>query len=202
MNSPAPNGRVVLKTNILEKKHFARIAAPISRGFMVAASALALSLPAMESQARDVGPAGGGGGGEFRIACDPGGQLVGFDVVASHVLIRIAPVCGDRKKDPLATYGRPWAGGNAAGRLYQRRCELDAVITILHVFWDKSPLVNRLGFTCWHTRNNAMTNSFPNYGGEAVGNKRLTCPRGEIATGIYGRAGGAIDQLGLICAPW
>jgi hypothetical protein len=194
-----------LKTNMLEKKQFARIAAPISFGFVVAAFALALSLPAMESQARDVGPAGGGGGGEFRINCDPGSQVVGFDVVASHVLIRIAPVCGDRRKDPLATYGRPWAGGslfNASTTLYKPRCELDAVVTILHVFWDKTPLVNRLGFTCWHTRNNAMSNSLPNYGGEAVGNKRLICPKGEIATGIYGRAGGAIDQLGLICAPW
>jgi hypothetical protein len=150
-----------LKINILKKNISPRIAAPITRGFMVAASALALFLPAMESQARDVGPAGGGGGGEFRITCDPGGQLVGFDVVASHVLIRIAPVCGDRKKSPTDTYGRTWSGGDAAGRLYQRRCELDAVITILHVFWDKTPLVNRLGFTCWHTRNNKMTNSLP-----------------------------------------
>ena len=191
-----------MKTNILEKKHFARIAGSIARGFMVAASALALSLSAMESQARDVGPAGGGGGEEFRTTCEAGGQVVGFDVVATHVLIRIAPVCGDRKKSPTDTYGRPWSGGDAAGTLYKRRCELDAVITILHVFWDKTPLVNRLGFTCWHTRNNAMTNSSANYGGQAVGNKRLICPQGEVATGIYGRAGGAIDQLGLICEPW
>jgi hypothetical protein len=178
------------------------IGAPIARVFVVAAIALALSVLAIESYARDVGAAGGGGGGEFRITCEPGGQLVGFDVIATHVLIAIAPVCGDRKKSPTDTYGRPWVGGEATGNTYKPRCELDAVITILHVFWDKTPLVNRLGFTCWHTRNNRMTNSSPSYGGEAVGNKRLICPQGEIATGIYGRAGGAIDQLGLICGPW
>jgi hypothetical protein len=191
-----------LKANILEKKHFAHIAARIARGFMVAASALALSLPATESEARDVGAAGGGGGGEFRIACEPGDQLVGFDVIASHVLIAIAPVCGNRKKSPTDTYGRPMVGGEATASSYKPRCELDAVITILDVFWDNTPLVNRVGFTCWHTRNNRMTNRPASYGGEAVAHKRLICPQGEIATGIYGRAGGAIDQLGLICEPW
>ena len=191
-----------MKASILDKQRFTRIAAPMARGLMVAASALALCLPATDSKATDVGPAGGGGGGEFRIACEPGDQLVGFDVIASHVLVALAPVCGNRKLSPTDTYGRPWAGGEATAGSYKPRCELDAVITILHVFWDKTPLVNRVGFTCWHTRNNRMTNSPASYGGEAVGNKRLICPQGEIATGIYGRAGGAIDQLGLICGPW
>lgn len=167
--------------------------------FVVALAAL-LGLP-VDGGARDIGPAGGGGGGPFRTSCD-GGQLVGFDVVATHVLIKLAPVCGDRKASPTDTYGRSWVGGNAAGTLRKVRCEPDSVLTILHVFWDKTPLVNRLGFTCWNTRNNKMTNSLPNYGGQAVADKRLVCPKGEVATGIFGRAGGAIDQLGLICEPW
>ena len=58
---------------------------------------------------------------------------------------------------------------------------------------------NRLGFTCWHPATNAMTNNLPDYGGQAVNNQRLICPVGEIGAGIYGRAGTAIDQLGLIC---
>lgn len=191
-----------MKTSILDKKHFARIATPMARGLMVAASALALCLSATQSEAGDVGAGGGGGGGAFRISCEAGDQLVGLDVIATHVLIAVAPVCGNRKLSPTDTYGRAWVGGEAEGGSYKPRCELDAVITILHVFWDKTPLVNRVGFTCWHTRNMRMTNSPASYGGEAVGNTRLICPQGQIATGIYGRAGGAIDQLGLICGPW
>jgi hypothetical protein len=185
--------------NLVE--HLTRIAAPVARVVMVA-SALGLTLLAIDSQARDVGAGGGGGGGEFRIVCEPGGQLVGFDVISTHVLIAIAPVCGDRKASPTDTYGRAWVGGEATGEARKPRCPLDAVITILHVFWDKTPLVNRVGFTCWQTRNNSLSNVTASYGGQAVGNKRLICPQGEIAAGIYGRAGGAIDQLGLICEPW
>lgn len=157
----------------------------------------------MESRAADdVGPAGGGGGGAFRTTSEPGGQVVGFDAVYTNVLIRIAPVCGDRRKSPTDTYGRPWIGGTVRGDGRQARCKLDEVVTILHVFWDKTPLVTRIGLTCWNTRNNALKNVMPGTGGEPVGNKRLICPRGEVATGIYGRAGSAIDQLGLICDKW
>src|SRR5688572_17039866 len=62
-----PNkGRILLKTKVVE--HFARMAARLARVFMVGC-VLGLSLSAVESQARDVGAAGGGGGGEFRISC-------------------------------------------------------------------------------------------------------------------------------------
>jgi hypothetical protein len=37
-------------------------------------------------------------------------------------------------------------------------------------------------------------------GGTGGGNYTLSCLPGEIAIGIYGRSGGYIDQLGLICA--
>ena len=46
-----------------------------------------------------------------QITCQPGDQLVGFVTIATHVLIAIAPVCGNRKKDPMATYETSWAGG-------------------------------------------------------------------------------------------
>jgi hypothetical protein len=175
---------------------------PIARGFAVTAIAFGLCITSTKSEANDIGVAGGGGGGEFRTSCEPGDQIVGFDMIVDNVLIAIAPLCGNRKLSPTDTYGRPWAGGDAAGTPLKPRCELDAVVTILHVFWDKTPLVSRVGFTCWHTRNNNMKNFRPRKGGEPVGDKRLICPEGEVASGIYGRAGGAIDQLGLICEPW
>jgi hypothetical protein len=46
------------------------------------------------------------------------------------------------------------------------------------------------------------TNSLPTYGGAEVSNLRMICPSGQIAVGIFGHAGSAIDQLGLICDNW
>jgi len=166
---------------------------------LVLASAIVLPMLATDSRARDVGDFGGRGGGEFRITCEPGDFLVGFDVMATHVIDRIAPVCGHARQG--GTYGRQWIGGNA-GTLHKPRCQPGAILTILHVFADKTPLVNRLGFTCWHPGTGAVTNSLPDYGGVAGNNQRLMCARGEVATGIYGRAGTAIDRLGLICDKW
>jgi hypothetical protein len=193
-----------LKTKSLGKRLVGCLAPPTARAFMVAAIALTLSLLGMESHADDVGAAGGAGGGVFRTTCEQGGQVVGFDVGYTNVLIAIAPICGDRRKSPTDTYGRPVVGGQLQSGESGRNlmCDTDAVVTILHVFWDKTPLVTRIGLTCWNTRNNALTNVLPDPGGQPVGNKRLICPQGEIATGIYGQAGTAIDQLGLICDNW
>jgi hypothetical protein len=162
---------------------------------------LALWALPMHTQAGDAGALGGGGGGEFRISCEPGHSLVGIDTMATHVIDRIAPVCGDRKASATDTYGRPWVGGEA-GTLRKPRCPPDAVVTVLHVFVDSGLLVNRVGFTCWNPKTNAMTDSFPEYGGEPVNDQRLVCPQGEVGIGIYGRAGSAIDRLGLICGSW
>lgn len=178
------------------------LGAKVSR---MAAAALAVAaamlLPPVNAQAADAGALGGGGGGEFRIRCEPGDQLVGIDTMATHVIDFIAPVCGNRRTDPLATYGRPSVGGQV-GTLRKPRCPPSGVVTILHVFIDRTPLVSRVGFTCWNIVNNAMSDSFADYGGESVNDRRLICPPGEIGVGIYGRAGTAIDQLGLICEPW
>src|SRR5262245_25849711 len=162
-----------------------------------AACSVAAAILGSQSHARDVGSFGGTGGGEFRITCEPGDFLVGFDVIHTHVIDRIAPVCGDARKG--GTYGRPWIGGVpklATRRDRKERCQPGALLTILHVFADRIPLVNRVGFTCWHPGTGDVTN---NLGGVAGNNRRLICPHGEVATGIYGRAGTAIDRLGLIC---
>ena len=190
-----------MNAKILGKKPARRLVAPMVRVFSVSAIALALSVFATESHADDVGAFGGGGGGPFRTACESGHFVVGLDTMATHVIDGIAPVCGDRRNDALATYGRPLAGG-VAGTVRKPRCPPDSVLTILHVFIDNAQLVNRVGFTCWNTRTNEMTDSFPDYGGEAVSDLRLVCPLGEVGTGIYGRAGTAIDQLGLTCGKW
>lgn len=167
--------------------------------FVAAAGALTLALFATEGQARDLGPKGGAGGGEFRIACEPGDSVVGFDVMATHVITRIAPVCGNRKEG--GTYGRPWVGSDVAGAtLYKPRCEPGSVLTILHVFWDMTPLVNKFGFTCWNPETGKTNDVPPSFGGNTqINQKPLICKNREVGTGIIGRAGTAIDALGVTC---
>ncbi len=148
--------------------------------------------------ARDIGALGGSGGGAFRIACEPGDPVVGFDIWATHVVQMIAPICGSTRRG--GTYGMPTAGQ----RIGQRQhvvCPPGGVLTILHVFADRTPLVSGVGFTCWTARNATNSNHPPRSVGHATRNKRFICPPGEMATGIYGRAGTAIDKLGLTCGP-
>jgi hypothetical protein len=116
------------------------------------------------------GPFGGPGGGTFQTMCLSGDQVVGFDTVETNgVIVKIAPVCGNRKASPTDTNGRPWIGTDT-GTLHNPRCEPNAVVTILQVFVGNLPFVSRVGFTCWNTKNNNMTNSLPTYGGAEVSN--------------------------------
>jgi hypothetical protein len=170
--------------------------------FLVIAALCGLALSSTGGKANDIGAFGGPGGGVFRTMCDPGGEIVGFDTMEKNgVIVRIAPVCAKRQLSATDTYGRPWIGTDT-GTTHNPRCEPSAVVTILQVFVGKIPLVSRVGFTCWNVKNNNMTNSYPNYGGDETTNQRLICPTGQVAVGIYGHAGTAIDQLGLVCDNW
>jgi hypothetical protein len=72
---------------------------------------------------------------------------------------------------------------------------------ILHVFWDNTPLISNVGFTCFNPANGEFNDSLPNFGGQStsVQNQRLICRGGHFGTAIFGRAGTAIDALGLTC---
>ena len=165
---------------------------------MIAACSLGFSTLAAESEPVDLGPHGGPGGGEFRTACNAGDAVVGFDVEATHVITRIAPVCGDRMNG--GTYGTAWVGSEVAGAtLYKPRCKPGSILTIMHVFWDNTPLVSKLGFTCFNRANGQSNDSLPNFGGTSVANRRMACTNGPVGVGIFGRAGTAIDALGLTC---
>ncbi len=194
-----------MKTNTLPKPLilWKPLAAPIARILTVSAIALALSVFAMESQAGDAGAYGGAGGSPFRITCKPGHVVVGLNTITEHVITAISPICGDRRNDQYATYRAETVGtGSGAGTLREPRCPPGAMMTSLHVFIDSTPLVSRVGFSCYNVGTQELTNSLPNYGGKSSADLRLICSGGEVATGIYGRAGTAIDQLGLLCEYW
>ena len=148
------------------------------------------------------GPFGGPGGGPFQITCNPGDEVVGFDTMQQNgVLVGIAPVCGRRQTSPTDTNGRPSAG-TSTGPWNKLRCEPNAVVTILDVFVGNLPFVSTIGFTCWNPTASKVTNSYPDAGSPKVSDQHLVCPSGQIAVGIFGRAGTAIDQVGVICDKW
>ena len=152
------------------------------------------------------GPVGGAGGGQFQTMCNTGDQVVGFDtVVKNGVIIKIAPVCGNRQASPTDTNGKPSVGTDTGGIQHNPRCEPSAVVTQLQVFVaniPNIPLVGAVGFTCWNWQTNKPTNSLANYGTTGGRTQHLVCPLGQIAVGIFGHAGTAIDQLGLVCGAW
>jgi hypothetical protein len=144
-----------------------------------------------------IGPFGGGGGGDFRTVCEPGEYMVGFDAQTTHVVDRIAPVCG---RDG-GTYGRPWAGGDN-GRVKSLRCPGAGVVTILQVFVDAGPLISDVGMSCWNPISGETADKVLRTRGVSINSQRMICDDGQVAVGIFGRAGTAIDSLGLICDTW
>jgi hypothetical protein len=155
------------------------------------------------------GPFGGPGGGAFQTMCNSGDEVTGIDTIEKNgVIVRIAPVCGHRQTDPLATYPRAWVGtdGTDPGPgVHHPRCEPGAVLTQFQVFVGAIPLVSAVGFTCWNWKTNIQTSTLANYGtysGPQVTSQHEVCPPGQIAVGIFGHAGTAIDQLGLVCGAW
>lgn len=174
---------------------------PYFREKLLALLVLPVVLCSAQAQAGDVGALGNErGGGPFRIACEPGDPVVGFDIWFTHVVQKIAPICGNTKTR-AGTYGRPTAGQASGNPTAHMECPPGGVLTILHVFTDKTPLVSGVGFTCWTAATAKNTDHPPPSTGLAVKNQRFLCPRGEMGIGIYGRAGTAIDQLGLTCGP-
>ncbi len=153
----------------------------------------------------DVGIHGGAGGGEFRTECRPFDFIAGIDAeVKDGVVISVAPICGDTSPGgPGGTYGSPWAGvpDVEGAERHQVACEPGGVLTGLDVSMNATPLVSRLGFTCWMPDSQVLNDHIKDFGGEEASSKQITCPGGEYGTGIFGRAGTAIDALGLICTP-
>jgi hypothetical protein len=144
------------------------------------------------------GPIGGAGGGEYNTVCEPGDHVVGFDIrLKRTVMTSIAPVCGKKG----GTYGRPWAGG-PAGKIYVARCPGLGMVTALNVSIDKTPLVSGLGFTCWNPYTSTVSEEGWAPFDTSVSTRMVRCGSGEISNGIFGRAGSAIDALGISCTPW
>jgi hypothetical protein len=178
----------------------------LSRRLLLAACAIVLCAVATESRAKDTAAFGRQGGGRFRAECGgPGDPLYGIDVqVANGVIVAIAPVCHDHNNPEItSTYGSPWAGQPKAnqGPDFNLRCAPGSVVGILDVYVDGAFIVNNVGLSCFNPTTAQFNNVYPVTGAQTFSNKNVGCPGGMIGSGIYGRAGTAIDLLGLVCQP-
>lgn len=178
----------------------------IARAVLLACCALTLSALMTESRARDIGALGGEGGAPFRLACRPGDVMIGFNMRSGSALDAIVPICIGL--NPQKTeWGSPayeasgYVGGN--GGNYQKiACKVGYVVRHLHVYMDANKIVNHIRITCADLDSNPgdWHDVVPGQiGGQAIGDLRFNCLDHEWGTGIYGRSGTLVDQLGLQC---
>lgn len=118
--------------------------------------------------------AGGGGGGSFEKACPDGEFIQQFSGRSGQYVDRICAKCTDGTD--LGCYGGQ--GGSTE--------------------WN-STAPTKTGFDKISVRANEFLDNIFGYGGPGGNPQTLSCDPGYHIAGIYGRAGGWVDGLGVTC---
>ncbi len=172
------------------------------------------------AMATDLPIRGGKGGTDFRAECAPGSYLIGLEGRNGAWVDQLAPVCAPWRWD-LRAFGPMVTGslkGTSTGGVFNKlTCAPDQAITgwylfpaigpnrkeptyisVIHARCDRvePPLLSRrkmkyLSFGC--------AGSLDCLRGLPRETWEEWCPPGELAVGIYGRAGLFVDAIGLIC---
>lgn len=161
---------------------------------------------ATASYARDIGALGGAGGSEFRSNCRPGDVIVGFEIQIGKALDAVRAQCvslnPQRTEYASEIYALTNFGGHG-GNQTALSCKTGYAVRHLHVYMDSSKIVNEFRITCQALNSGDWHDEAPlrleGETGVSIGDVRFSCGDGEWATGIYGRYGSLIDQLGLQC---
>ena len=187
-----------------------------------------LSYATAAAQADQTLPAvGGSGGNDFYSRCPSGQHLLGFNLRAGHNIDAIQPICGVpasetqvQVRDEMPRYGG--TGGNPAQVICPSQATAAAPkpvvlgLGVLAEGIDGKVLNNiwlRCGIVAAHQRIPLPTEEFdarydaPDQelpSGSMIDTiKRRSgaslCPPGLLGVGVYGRAGAAVNSLGLIC---
>lgn len=189
-------------------------------------AALLICVPHVSAQAADttLNAHGGSGGKSFISRCPPGQFMVGMTLRTGSAVDQAAPICGRwsaeqqtfLEAEPAAAYGGH--GGNSIKRSCKHGNE---AITHLKVVFDDD-YVRGAAFTCrndkkegtkegFATTNMCETAMLPFHPVVILSGRNpcfahpaedLTCPKGQAAVGLHGRAEGLVDSLGLLCAPF
>jgi hypothetical protein len=160
--------------------------------------------------ARNTNAAGGLGGAPFRSVCKPNDVVIGFNVRYGAALDAIVPIC-----IPLNPQRTEWAGqayeptgyfGGRGGSYLKLACQPGDAVRLINVWtgpWGSGTVTKALVVTCFDLESGKETT------GESTQLQWLDttyrtihgigCEPGEWVTGIFGRSGALVDQLGLVC---
>lgn len=169
----------------------------------------AATLFATEVRARDAGPHGGGGGGNFRSECRPNDALIGVNLMSGAALDAVVSIC-----IPLNPERTEWAGqayeptqywGGPGGGYQKIACQPGDVVRALRIAsgpWSELTIVKHIAIEC---RDLGSSHTYQVVPGEVGGTVHVTEWVGcndetEIGSGIFGGSGTYVDRIGLICA--
>lgn len=173
--------------------------------------------------------AGGDGGAPFDMRCAQGDYLVGLSGRSGHWLDAIAPMCArwDANARQFLPPGIAPLRGGRGGHAGETRCDANSAINQLLI--ETAPndwgSVGLLAPRCVNARETARQTARTGVTqfGMGIADRRAAeaerdgygvsvsvdydwaampqCRAGDVAVGIFGAAGDAVDRLGLICAP-
>ena len=163
----------------------------------------ALTPPAY-AQERFTDPFGGDGGQQFVLRCPVGTEVTGVSALVGAYVNNIGPICN----------GRPVPGAGGKGNPRSASCPDGSIVDRIDAIALRSPnhLLKALGLRCvargtrqrtaavpLDTPGAYTTTSFKQFvftPGYPTGS--MNCA-GQSIIGLQGRAGAAVDALGLIC---
>ena len=186
-----------------------------------------LSCATAAAQADQTLPAvGGSGGNDFYARCPAGQHLLGFNLRAGHNIDAIQPICGvPMSETQVQVTGQMRGYGGTGGQPAQVTCPSQATAAaakpvVLGLYLKAEGIhglvLNNIHLYCGIVAAQQQIPTQPaaqydapsqegTYGALATGHEKKwrsgtpMCPPGLIGVGVYGRAGAAIDSLGLIC---
>ncbi|MEZ5669277.1 MAG: hypothetical protein R3F55_17945 [Alphaproteobacteria bacterium] len=174
----------------------------------IAGAFSATTLFATHVHARDVGPFGGGGGGNFRSECRPNDVLIGVNLRSGTALDAVVAIC-----TPLNAERTEWAGGayeptqywGGGGGGYQKvACQPGDVVQALSSSygpWSELTIVKHISIQCRDLGSDYTYEVRPDQvAGTVVATDWAGCDAAtETASGIFGGSGEYVDRIGLVC---
>jgi len=163
-------------------------------------------LPTSAFAEREAGSFGGRGGAPFHGTCSPK-ALAGVFLRAGKAVDSVGISCGTLNKNGTVTdvigdvrFHAGGSGGDPLGSFGQF-CPKNALVTGMKVWMDYDSMVNGFILRCTSMIDGSKTWTTMQTNREYYDNPHtFLCKKDEIGSGIYGRAGSLIDNLGLLCA--
>lgn len=169
----------------------------------VAAAFLAMLFNSLPARATDIPVMGEKGAHGFHTACPPGNFMVGLQVRAGAWVDQLSIKCASVGKDGATgnpTTMEPHGGPNGGPQSGPDTCGAGAVISGMHVsFTPNEKQVRSFVLDCRSEGNGNIAQNITVGAKATSALKDQVCPPGELAVGLNGNEGLAVNAVGLIC---